>query len=571
MADPKELSVRRLLLFNGLIPLLVIVLLGVLLAWQLWQAKMESDWVAQSLEVDRHASAVAIALDKLEAGRRGYAITGHRSMVRPYEEARGELKLHLATFEALVAGEPFQRAAVQELAQRITTLDGLVDTELALIAKDEAHFEQATRVEALLDDVREQLAAFRGAEGQLLRQRQDRLRQDGWVLGGLSLVGLWGAAGFFAVFSLRQYRELERSYRANEALLQEQRRSTRRQELILDAAGEGIYVTDPEGRITFANPAVARLTGYAPEELVGQPAQALLHPGDRQGIGAALVTGEVRRGADEVVRCKDGHTFPVEYVCTPFAEGAVVIFKDIAHRLEIERVKEQLLGVVSHELRTPLTAVRGALEILGEDIAGELTPASRDILQIANENVLRLARLVEDLVDLERLNAGVVHLELQPVEARELLERARSNLRGLAAAAGVQLVVEAPSLEFTADPDRLLQVVTNLVSNALKFTPEGRCIWLRAARQGDKVVLEVQDQGRGIPADKLDAIFERFQQVTRADARRKGGLGLGLAIAKGIVQQHGGRIMVESVEGQGSTFRVNLPARVAAVAHGQPA
>ncbi|MDB5099976.1 MAG: domain S-box [Cyanobacteria bacterium RYN_339] len=563
MADAPLLSVRRVLLVNALIPLLVIVLLGVLLAWQLWQTKLESDWVAHSMEVDRHASTVAIALDKMEAGRRGYAITGHRSMVKPYDEARNQVEANLAALETLVAAEPFERTMVHDLRERTSQLDAVVRTELALIARDAPHFQEAASGDALLVETRSGLTAFRAAENQLMQARQERLRHDGWILGGLGLAGLWFACGFFAFFSVRQSRELDRSYRANEQLLQEQQRFARRQELILDAAGEGIYVTDGAGRITFANPAVTKLTGYSQAELHGREAQPLLHPGDRLRISAALRTGEVQRGADEVVRHQDGRCFPVEYVSTPFAEGSVVIFKDIASRVEIDRLKDQLLGVVSHELRTPLTAVRGALEILGEGILGDLTPEALDLVAIADENVLRLARLVNDLVDLERLNAGMAFVELQPLEASELLRRTEAAMRGLAAAAGVTLEVESPVLEFAGDSERLLQVLTNLVSNALKFSPDGHRIWLRAARQGDRVVFEVEDQGRGIPEEKLEAIFERFQQVSPADARQQGGLGLGLAICRGIVQQHGGRIAVESKVGRGSTFRISLPAPVA--------
>jgi len=375
-------------------------------------------------------------------------------MAEPYDRARGQLQSHLATLEGLVGTEPFQRVLLHHLQDRARRLDEVLQAEMALIAQDAPHFQQAAQGDLLLAETRSRLTDFRVAEGQALQERQEQLRQDGAVLGGLGLVGVWLACAVFGLFGLRQYQELARSYRTNTELLQEQRNSARRQQLILDAAGDGIYVTDREGAITFANPAVTRLTGYSQPELVGQPAQALLHPGKRNSISAALRTGQVQQGADEVVRRKDGSTFPVEYVSTPYPEGAVVIFRDIGTRLEVERMKEQLLGVVSHELRTPLTAVRGSLELLmEEEFASTLLPDTRNLIEIANENVLRLGKLVDDLVDLERLNAGVAHLDVQPLDARELLLRAEASMRGLAARAGVRLEVEASALDLRGDAD----------------------------------------------------------------------------------------------------------------------
>ncbi len=233
---------------------------------------------------------------------------------------------------------------------------------------------------------------------------------------------------------------------------------------------------------------------------------------------------------------------------------------DIRRRGEVERIKDELVSVVSHELRTPLTSIRGSLGLLASGKLGPLSPQGARMVQIATQNAERLVRLISDTLDLERLESGSMALERDWAHADAVAQRAVETLRGMAEECGVRLEAAIPpGLPLWVDADRVEQVLVNLVSNAIKFSPAGSLVRLTAERRGGEVLFAVIDRGRGIPDSKLEHVFERFRQVDSSDAREKGGTGLGLAICRSIVQQHGGRIWAASEVGAGSTFFFTLP------------
>ncbi len=345
------------------------------------------------------------------------------------------------------------------------------------------------------------------------------------------------------------------------------------QELILQSVADGIYVLDRQRRAIFANPAATRIVGYMPEELLGHSTHDLLHhsrpdgapyPLEQCPIELTFADGTLRQVADEVFWRKDGSSFPVEYTSAPMREdgqitGVVVAFRDISERRVVERIKDEFVSVVSHELRTPLTSIRGALGLLTSGLVGALPDKGRRMLEIAVNNTDRLVRLINDILDIERMQSGKVLMQYRLCDAAALLGQASDEMRAMADKVEVTLTVQAQPLRLWADPDRLVQTLTNLLSNALKFSPPQTAVRLSVQRQGEEAVFTIRDQGRGIPADKLESIFERFQQVDASDSRQKGGTGLGLAICRSIVQQHGGRIWVESELGAGSTFSFTVP------------
>jgi signal transduction histidine kinase len=253
-------------------------------------------------------------------------------------------------------------------------------------------------------------------------------------------------------------------------------------------------------------------------------------------------------------------------------EAVLVSATDISERRRLERMKDEFVSVVSHELRTPLTAIRGALGLLAGDAVGVLPAEARPMVEIANANVERLGRLVNDVLDLQRWDAGEVPLVASDVELGELVDRVLSAMRPMADSVGVHLTVDRGSATVRADADRMEQLVMNLVGNAIKFSPRGGHVRLATSdsqrnlrrgeerRRGGAVArLSVRDEGRGIAADQLERIFGRFVQVDASDTRQGRGTGLGLSICKAIVEQHGGRIWAESVPGEGATFIVALP------------
>ncbi|MGA9382810.1 MAG: ATP-binding protein, partial [Phormidium sp.] len=239
--------------------------------------------------------------------------------------------------------------------------------------------------------------------------------------------------------------------------------------------------------------------------------------------------------------------------------GQVGTIEDITESRAIEQMKSEFISIVSHELRTPLASIRGSLGLVAAGVLDDDAEAAKEMLEIAAIEADRLVRLVNDILDLERLELNKVTLDSQWCDANNLMQQSVQALRHLAEESQITLQLEPISIQIWADPDRIIQTLVNLLSNAIKFSPPESTVKLSAQEQSDRILFQVQDCGRGIPADKLETIFGRFQQVDASDSRTKGGTGLGLAICRNIVQQHGGRIWVESVLGEGSTFYFTLP------------
>ena len=346
---------------------------------------------------------------------------------------------------------------------------------------------------------------------------------------------------------------------------------TRQQEILLDSVADGICGVDRHGLVSFANPAAGRLLGAPAASLTGRPVHELLHgsaPAEQKcGSDCALRRATERHvaaaGEDKIFR-GDGSSLPTEYFFTPILDhgrfsGSVLSFRDISQRYALDRLKDEFISTVSHELRTPLTSIRGALGLLSSGILGELNEKASNLLRIATSNSDRLVRLINDILDLERIQSGRAPITFRPVQLSQIVQQAIEGMQPVADAAGVQLLHDTTQVEVSGDVDRLLQVMTNLLSNAVKFSPPNSTVSVMMRPGATGVTLSVIDQGRGIPADKLETIFGRFQQVDASDSRQKGGSGLGLAICRTIVQQHSGRIWAERNPVRGSTFRVFLP------------
>ena len=362
----------------------------------------------------------------------------------------------------------------------------------------------------------------------------------------------------------------------------------RQQEILLDSVADGICGVDRHGLVSFANPAAARLLGAPAADLTGKPVHELLHGSaplsqactEDCALGRATSNHKAAAGEDTIFRA-GGTSFPAEYALTPILDqgrfsGSVLSFRDISQRYALDRLKDEFISTVSHELRTPLTSIRGALGLLSSGILGELNDKAANLLRIASTNSDRLVRLINDILDLERIQSGREPLAFRPVKLAEIVHQAIDGMAPVAEAAGVQLIHDTTKVEIAADPDRLIQVLTNLLSNAVKFSPPSSTISVMLRPGVNGVTLSVIDQGRGIPEDKLEAVFGRFQQVDASDSRQKGGSGLGLAICRTIVLQHSGRIWAERNPVRGTTFRVFLPyqpapAEAAAVLVNEPA
>jgi len=332
------------------------------------------------------------------------------------------------------------------------------------------------------------------------------------------------------------------------------------------------------------------MIGFKPEEVLGRNMHSLIHhtradgtpyPQEECPIQKTIIDLDTIRVSNEIFWRKDGTSFPVEYVARPQIEiqselqsgsldatpigkavGVVVAFADTTERRALDRMKDEFISTVSHELRTPLTSLRAALGLITGGSLNARPEKLQQMLDIATGNTDRLVRLVNDILELERIGSGKAELHYTMCSADDLFRRAASLQQTGASKAQLRITFNSQGVNVWADPDRILQTLTNLISNAIKFSPPNTEVHLRARRiDADEAELQVRDQGRGIPEDKLESIFERFHQVDASDSRTMGGTGLGLAICRSIVNQHGGRIWATSTVGKGSTFRFTLPTR----------
>ncbi len=237
----------------------------------------------------------------------------------------------------------------------------------------------------------------------------------------------------------------------------------------------------------------------------------------------------------------------------------VGIFEDITMRKHAEQIKDEFVSIVSHELRTPLTSIRGSLGLLQGGVMGELPDEALHMLTIAVANTDRLVRLVNDILEFERLDSGSTQLQTIAVPARQLITTSIQVIEGIANQANVTTETTIDDITVNADPEKIIQTLTNLLGNAIKFSSPGATVTITATRQQNHATFSVHDTGRGIPKDQLQTIFERFSQVDASDAREKGGTGLGLAIAQEIIEHHHGRIWATSTPQQGTTFSFTLP------------
>ncbi len=350
----------------------------------------------------------------------------------------------------------------------------------------------------------------------------------------------------------------------------------------MESAVEGISLLDKQVRYKMVNPAYASMLGYQPEEMIGMECILTIHPDDRQKMEAVSEQMLVNDKVEVEVRAlrKDGTVFDQQAVVIKAYDqnqkfiGWYRFMKDISDRREVERLKDEFVSVVSHELRTPLTSISAALDLLASGVLQSQPDEAQRMLSIASNNTDRLVRLINDILDIERIESGKVEMTKEVCNAADLMITSAEVVQEMAEKAGVTIILSPLASRLWADSDRIIQVITNLLSNAIKFSSPGSTVWLTAqlqdkgdvGAQGQKensslshLLIEVRDSGRGIPQDKLESIFERFAQVDASDSRSKGGTGLGLAICHSIVQHHEGQIWAESIVGEGSTFCFTLP------------
>ncbi len=316
--------------------------------------------------------------------------------------------------------------------------------------------------------------------------------------------------------------------------------------------------------------------GYRRDELIGQKVTNIIPIGfaerliadDLRSTEEALAQ-QIGTGIELIGQRKEGSEFPIEIMLSPLRsdDGILVTaaIRDISVRkrqtARVKRLKDEFIATVSHELRTPLTSIAGALALLNTDRAGKLPETASRFITIAYNNSQRLVRLINDILDIEKIESGKVNLVRETVDVRSVLEQAMEDTRAYAKSYGVRIRLDSSSTlcELQSDADWLVQIVTNLLSNAIKFSPRGGEVEIAVEKRSGDTRISVRDHGCGVPEDFKHEIFEKFAQADSSDTRQKGGTGLGLSIVKQMVSRLGGQVGFDDAPGGGTNFYVDFP------------
>ncbi len=511
----------------------------------------------------------------LELGQRGYLITGDAQFLEPYYAASRDVDRAKAALEDEDVGQGNRRNyaalrrasnAKRDFVDRTIALQRAGDTQEAL------RLVRSGEGKRLMDRLRVEVARLSQIEqAQLVRRTSaaDAARaqlRTRTVLLQVLLIILLALAAWLAA----------RSNAARQRALREARDLAARQESIFDSAKDGMIVINPSGSIESLNPAAAKMFGQQTENLLRRDIGILFEVAPdrgriesflrRLGANRRETYGQVQ---EFVGRRPDSSSFPVEVSISPVRLAETTLFlaviRDISERREIEQMKTEFVATVSHELRTPLTSIAGSLGLISGGAAGELPPKAARLVEIAHSNAARLVRLINDILDIEKIEAGRMQFDIRPIALDQILPRAVQQSAGFASQFDVQVELASPptGAAVLADEDRLMQVLTNLLSNAIKFSRSGSIVSLSVTPLDRRYRISVADRGSGIPDSFRDRIFSKFAQADGSDTRQKGGTGLGLSIVREIVLRLGGSVSFESAEGEGAVFHVDLPATAA--------
>ena len=339
---------------------------------------------------------------------------------------------------------------------------------------------------------------------------------------------------------------------------------------VFENASEGIVITDVEGAIQSVNPAFTAITQMCEEELLGKNPRVLQSGKHDQKFYERMWTSISGLGhwqGEIWNRRKDGEIFPQWVTINAIKDNRgsttnyVGVAWDISELKASQRMKEEFITTISHELRTPLTSVLVSLGMLKANMQEQLPEQAQKLVSLAHSNSRRLVRLISDILDIEKIEAGKMTFHFEPLQLSVLVDRVVEDSRALAEQAQLSIRTQnlATGAWINGDADRLMQALTNLLSNAIKYSPPGESVEVVVGKQGSMLCVEITDHGPGIPEEFRDQIFKKFAQVGRSDRGEKTGTGLGLNIARLIVQQHGGRIYYQSTPGIRTTFYIELP------------
>ncbi len=576
---------RRLAILSGIGALALIAGVAFLVVTSISSLINTRKMVDHTHAVIERLNRLLIEVEDAETRQRGYVITGDSSFLLK-ENRSVAVRNAVDSLEALVSDNPVQSQTVKRLREQTSAKMEIIDSTI-LIRASLGYEAAAARIRTgqgriLMDSVRATVETMTSRELALLSKRGEREHASlqraalAGVLGVLSALLL----GIVAVVLLgRVVRALALG-----------RRNARYAETLLNATTEGIYGLAPDGSISFVNRAMRDTLGYRSDEMIGKSAHALLHhtrengsiyPASECPMFKVLRTGGGGVFDNEIIWRKDGTSIPVEYSVNQMqdreqAAGAVVSFRDTTDRRMVETAlrseketaesanqsKSDFLARMSHELRTPLNSVIGFSNVLLRNKAENLRPQDIGYLERIQKNGIHLLALINDILDLSKIEAGRMEVEIETVSVANVVRDTVNQFETQVQEKGIALTTKLPErlADINTDPTKLQQVLMNLVGNAIKFTNEGSVdIQVITDPATDRpVAITVRDSGIGIPVDRIDAIFDAFEQAERSTTRKYGGTGLGLPISRSLCALLGFELVVSSEPEVGSTFTVDL-------------
>lgn len=503
----------------------------------------------------------------MEIGQRGLIITRDRDFLAPYESSRPRLNGSVARLSTVLRGSPEFRRLADLSHQKRNFVDRTVDMTLEGRSDEAVALIRQGRGKLLMDQIRISIERLQKEEQTRLDRRIAAFRTSRQ---GVETV----VAAIFLALSCALLLTIYLTARAmslRSDAAGKYREISARQVAILESAFEGIVTINTSGSIESMNPAIRQMTGYEPDELIRRDIGILFEIAPDKGYKESFLRRFLRRSENTertfelLGRRKDGTLFPCEVSVSPVQLETgitfVAIVRDTTERKRVEQMKSEFVSTVSHELRTPLTSIAGSLGLVAGGAAGEIPAKAARLIQIARDNCDRLVRLINDILDLEKLESGRMDIKLQPLSLQSFLPQAVQANTGYAQHFGVTLGLGPISDDafVMADPDLLMQVMTNILSNAAKFSDPGERVDVSVIPLDRRWRIDVTDRGPGIPKEFAARIFGKFAQAEASDSRKKGGTGLGLSIVREILSRTGGEISFDSVEDQGTTFHIDLP------------
>src|SRR5215813_865884 len=553
--------------------------------------------VTRTYEVLAELEGALSTMKDAESGERGYLITGEEPFLGPYQAAIRQINGHVERLRQLTADNPSQRAHIPELERKIA--DRLDNLKMQIDWKKSGNAEGVRQGvlsgvgKRQMDDLRQYIAGMESEENDLLKRQSVETRESGRYAFLTDFVVNLIACALLSLISYIVIRDVTARNRAEEALRQQREWL----HVTLSSIGDAVIATDTNGAVTFLNPVAESLTGWKREETEGQALRDIFNVVNEQtrekvenpalrAIREGLTVGLANH---TMLIAKNGTEIPIDDSGAPIKGvggktiGAVLIFRDITERRlvdeerskllaseraarekaeEANRSKDEFVAMISHEIRSPLNSILGWAQLLR---MGKFDQAETErATEIIERNARAQSQLVEDLLDISRVITGKLTLDVRSVELAQIIEAAMDSIRPAAEAKSIQLRsrIESRDSLVSGDPNRLQQIVWNLLSNAVKFTPRHGRVEVSLGRVDSHFQITVSDSGVGISPEFLPFVFDRFSQANTTSERKYGGLGLGLAIVRHLVELHGGTARADSPgEGQGATFTVTLPVK----------